>query len=211
MIELLVIDDHPLVAGGISIMLNGQDEISVKATAKTGKEGLELISSHHFDIVLLDISLPDMDGLLVCSEIRKLNKEIRIIGLTSMNETAILTQLLQRGGHGYLLKNMERNELLEAIYRVIEGKIYLSKSANDKILEQYRNIDLASKPIPAVTRREKEILELLNQGLTGPQIAKKLFLSPYTVETHRKNLMQKFNLTTTQLLLKKAREFYLIS
>ncbi|MGZ8545344.1 MAG: response regulator [Flavisolibacter sp.] len=211
MIDLLVIDDHPLVAGGISIMLNGQDDIVVRATAKTGKEGLALIESQHYDIVLLDISLPDMDGLLVCSKIRNINKDIKIIGLTSVNETAIITQLLQRGGHGYLLKNMERNELLEAIYKVMGGKIYLSKSANEKILEQYRNIDIATKPIPAVTRREREVLELLNLGLSGPQIAKKLFLSPYTVETHRKNLMQKFNMTSTQLLLKKAREFHLIS
>jgi two-component system, NarL family, nitrate/nitrite response regulator NarL len=210
MISLLVIDDHPLVASGIAAMLRGED-IEVKDTAKTGMEALGLISSNQYHIILLDISLPDMDGLVLCSEIRKADKTAKILGLTSVNETGIITQLLQRGGNGYLLKNMERNELLEAVYKVLGGKIYLSKEANDKILEQYRNIDLATQSIPTITRREKEILGLLNEGLNGPQIASKLFLSPYTVETHRKNLMQKFNMSSTQLLLKTARELQLIT
>jgi len=187
-------------------MLIGQDEIAVTGSAITAKETLHLLSQNEYDIILLDISLPDMDGLLLCSEIRKLNKEVKIIGLTSANETGIITQLLQRGGNGYLLKNMERNELLQAINTVLDGKIYLSKAANEKILEQYRNIEIATQQTPLLTRREKEILQLLNEGLNGPQIAKKLFLSPYTIETHRKNLMQKFNTTNSQLLLKLARQ-----
>jgi len=210
MISLLIIDDHPLVTGGVTAMLKDNDSVEVTGSAKTGKEALELLMQNSYDVILLDIGLPDMDGLTLCSEIRKINKDIRIIGLTSSNELGLITQLLQRGGNGYLLKNMERAELLEAVFAVLDGKIYLCKAANEKVLEQYRNIDMAVQPAPVLTRREKEILQLLNEGLTGPQIAKQLFLSPYTIESHRKNLMQKFNATNSQLLLKLARQNRLI-
>jgi len=210
MVSLLIIDDHPLVTGGVLAMLKDTGEVNVTGSATTGGEALKLLAGNVYDIILLDISLPDMDGLTLCDEIRKINKTVKIIGLTSSNEIGIIIQLLQRGGNGYLLKNMDRNELLEAVYTVLENKIYLSKAANEKVLEQYRNINTALQQAPLLTRREKEILQLLNEGLTGPQIAKQLFLSHYTVETHRKNLMQKFNASNSQLLLKLARQNKLI-
>ena len=162
------------------------------------------------NIILLDISLPDIDGLELCSQIRKTNKQTKIIGLTSTNEAGIITQLLANGGNGYLLKNMEREELITAIDEVLNGRIFLSKAANQKILEQFHSLKDALKNKPVLTRREKEILKLLYEGLTGPQIAEKLFLSPLTVETHRKNLMQKLNVNSVQQLLKVAGENKLI-
>lgn len=146
-----------------------------------------------------------MDGLELCEKIRAKNKKSRIIALTSTNEAGIITGLLQRGGNGYLLKNMERTELLEAIETVTSGKVYLSKAANEKVLERFQNTSSASSA-PLVTRREKEILQLLADGMKGPQIAEKLFLSPLTIETHRKNLLRKFNANSVQLLLKIARD-----
>jgi DNA-binding NarL/FixJ family response regulator len=210
MVSILIIDDHPLVTGGVQAMLKDATDIRIAGSAATAAEALALLSVESYDIILLDISLPDMDGLSLCEAIRKLNKQVKIIGLTSSNETSIIIQLLQHGGNGYLLKNMDRNELLEAVYTVLDGKIYLSKAANEKVLEQYRNISMALQQAPLLTRREKEILQLLNEGFTGPQIAKQLFLSHYTVETHRKNLMQKFNASNSQLLLKLARQNKLI-
>lgn len=206
MVHILLIDDHPLVRDGIKTMLASADGVEVSAAAKTAAEALVLLQADYFEVILLDLSLPDMDGLALCTEIRKTNQDSKIIALTSSNETGMITQFLQRGGNGYLLKNMERQELIEAIERVQLGKIYLCKGANEKILEQYRNVDSAAIQAPVLTRREKEILNLLNEGLTGPQIAKQLFLSPLTIETHRKNLMQKFNANNVQLLLKLARE-----
>jgi DNA-binding NarL/FixJ family response regulator len=210
MVHILLIDDHPLVTDGIKTMLATQEGIVVSAAAKTAKEALSILEQSTFEIILLDLSLPDMDGLALCSEIRKSNQSSKIIALTSTNETGIITQFLQRGGNGYLLKNMERQELIEAIEQVQLGKIYLCKGANEKILEQYRNVEVATQQAPVLTRREKEILQLLNEGLTGPQIAKQLFLSPFTVETHRKNLMQKLNANNAQMLLKMARQQRLI-
>lgn len=210
MINIFIIDDHPLVAGGIAMMLKDVDYLNIQGTATTGTEAVEFLNSHQPEIILLDISLPDIDGLQLCQIIRKNNQYSKIIGLTSANDTSIIMQLLHRGANGYLLKNMERDELLEAIDKVINGKIFLSKAANEKVLEQFSSISSAINEMPAITRREKEIIILLEEGLNGPQIAEKLFLSPYTVETHRRNLMQKLRVNSTQQLLKTAKKLNLI-
>lgn len=210
MINILIIDDHPLVAGGIETMLKDAEGIQIQWIAKNGAEAIAILAKAEPEIILLDISLPDTDGLQLCEKIRITNKYSKIIGLTSANDASIITQLLHLGANGYLLKNMERSELLEAIDKVMDGKVYLSKAANEKVLEQFSSISSAINSIPSLTRREKELLQLLSDGLNGTQIAAKLFLSHYTVETHRKNLMQKLNVSSTQLLLKIAREKKLI-
>ena len=210
MISILVIDDHPLVGDGITLMVKDIEYLQIISVCKSGKEALEFLVDAKPDIILLDISLPDIDGLELCFQIRKTNKQTKIIGLTSTNEAGIITQLLANGGNGYLLKNMEREELINAIDEVMNGRIFLSKAANQKILEQFHSLKDALKNKPVLTRREKEILKLLYEGLTGPQIAEKLFLSPLTVETHRKNLMQKLNVNSVQQLLKVAGENKLI-
>ena len=205
MINIFIIDDHPLVAGGIAMMLKDVVYLQIQGTATSAEEAIVFLKTHQPEIILLDISLPDMDGLQLCDLIRKENKYSKIIGLTSANDASIITQLLHRGANGYLLKNMERDELLDAINKVMEGKIFLSKAANEKVLEQFSSVSSALNEMPAITRREKEILLLLEDGLNGPQIAERLFLSPFTVETHRKNLMQKLNVNSTQQLLKTAK------
>ena len=206
MIRILIIDDHPLVSDGVATMVKDVEYLEVMGACKSGQEALEFLSAHDPDIILLDISLPDIDGLELCSQLRKMNNSVKIIGLTSTNEAGIITQFLAKGGNGYLLKNMEREELIAAIDEVLNDKIFLSKAANQKILEQYHTINDAVKSTPVLTRREKEIMQLLYEGLTGPQIAERLFLSPLTVETHRKNLMQKLNVKSTQLMLRYAQE-----
>ena len=210
MISILIVDDHPLVGDGITTMIKGEEYLKIIGICKNGKDALEFLNETQPDIILLDISLPDIDGLELCTIIREKNTVSKIIGLTSTNEAGIITQFLSRGGNGYLLKNMEREELLGAIEEVMNDRLFLSKAANQKILEQYNSMSQALKNTPVLTRREKEILQLLYEGLNGPQIADRLFLSPYTVETHRKNLMQKLNVNSTQQLLKTAREKKLI-
>jgi two-component system nitrate/nitrite response regulator NarL len=210
MIKILIIDDHPLVADGIKTMLGQVDDMQIKGVCKSAGDALEFAAIHEIDVILLDISLPDMDGLRLCEQLRKNKVAAKIIGLTSTNEAGIIAGLLQRGGNGYLLKNMEREELIHAINTVLKGHLYLSKDANEKVLEQFRSIHSAVDAVPLITRREKEILLLLSDGLKGPQIAEKLFLSPHTVETHRKNLLKKFNANSVQMLLKVAREYRII-
>lgn len=210
MTRILIVDDHPLVLDGIQTMLRDEVSVTIAGAAKTAAEALALLANDEPDIILLDINLPDMDGLELCKKIRLTHRQAKIIGLTSTNEAGIIAGLLQRGGNGYLLKNMERTELLTAIQTVLKGKVYLSAAANDKILEQFQQGKSSGNDLPILTRREKEILQLLADGLNGPHIAEKLFLSPLTIETHRKNLFKKFNANSVQLLLKIARDHKLI-
>ena len=210
MLTILIIDDHPLVTDGITIMLKDASHLEVVASCRTGEEALNFIASNIPDIILLDINLPDIDGIKLCGLIRKKNKVSKILGLTSVNETSLISKMLQQGANGYLLKNMDRSELIHAIDEVFRGKIYLSKEANEKLLEQFQRIQDAVEQVPVITRREKEILLLLEDGLNGPQIAERLYLSPFTIETHRKNLLLKFNAGNTQQMLKAARGFKIL-
>jgi two-component system nitrate/nitrite response regulator NarL len=212
MIKIFVIDDHPLVIDGIKTMLRDVGYIQISGSAKTAQEALQFLNeSNEIDIILLDINLPDIDGLRLCELIREKNKTVKIIGLTYVNEAGIITQLIKKGGNGYLLKNMERQELIDAINQVLDGSIYLSRAANEKIVQQLQNNGLSANDIPALTRREKEILQLLSDGFTSNDIAAKLFLSSYTVDTHRKNMLQKFNVHNTQALLKVTQSFKLMN
>jgi two-component system, NarL family, nitrate/nitrite response regulator NarL len=208
-IHIVLIDDHPLVSAGINTMLKAESWMQLIATLKSAKEAIDYFTNHSADIVLLDISLPDEDGISLCKKIKKIQPEIKIIGLSSASDPGIINALLLNGAHGYLLKNMERIELIEAIEMVLKGKLYFSTEANNKLLERLHQAN-TSATLPLLTRREKEVLLLLSNGLNGPAIAEKLFLSPFTVETHRKNMMQKFNVHNTQQLINYAKLHHLI-
>ncbi|RZM01925.1 MAG: response regulator transcription factor [Pedobacter sp.] len=211
MIKILIIDDHPLVIDGIKSMLKEESYLQVTSSARSGKEAMiELSSGKTFDIILLDINLPDTDGLQLCEQIRQLYKDVKIIGLTSINEAGIISQMIRKGANGYLLKDMEKEELITAIDRVMDGAVYLSQAANEKILQQLRELDINPDKVPVFTRREKEILQLIEKGMTSQEIAASLFLSSYTVDTHRKNMLQKLNVHNTQSLLKVARNLGLL-
>jgi two-component system nitrate/nitrite response regulator NarL len=207
MIKILIVDDHPLVIDGVTTMLRDVDYLQIAKAVKTGKDALAYLEEHPaIDVILLDINLPDIDGLRLCELIRANNKTAKIIGLTYVNEAGIITQLIKKGGNGYLLKNMEREELITAINQVLDGTVYLSKAANEKIIQQLQAYELPGNKVPALTRREKEILQLLMKGLSSQEIASQLFLSVFTVDTHRKNMLQKFNVHNVQALINVVNE-----
>jgi DNA-binding NarL/FixJ family response regulator len=207
MINILIIDDHPLVIDGIRTMLKDEGYLHIEGAVKSGREAMTFLEGDHpVDIILLDINLPDIDGLRLCEQIRAKNKDIKILGLTYINEAGIITQLIRKAANGDLLKNMEKDELIDAINKVMDGQLYLSRDANEKILQQLQALDLPKEKIPTLTRREKEILSLLGKGLTSHEIAQQLYLSTYTVDSHRRNMLQKFNVHNTQSLLNVVRE-----
>jgi DNA-binding NarL/FixJ family response regulator len=145
----------------------------------------------------MDINLPDMSGIDLCKEVKQKYPSILILGLSTFHQQAIIRNMMENGASGYVLKNASKEELLEAIAAVLSGKTYLSMEAALSLREK-------SHAIPLITRREKEVLQLIAAGLTNAEIAEKIFISIPTVNTHRKSLLEKFDAKNTAILIGKA-------
>ena len=164
MIKILIIDDHPLVTDGIRTMLKDEGYMKIEAAAKTAKEALAFLADNAVDVILLDINLPDTDGLRLCELIREKDKTVKIVGLTYVNEAGLIHQLIKKGANGYLLKNMEREELIDAVNKVMDGTVYLSKAANEKIVQQMKSHEFTANSVPALTRRGKRNTGVVVRG-----------------------------------------------
>lgn len=201
-IKVILADDHELIIQGISGLIQGTDHIKVIGTACNGKKLIELLESVVPDVILLDVEMPEMDGI-EAAEIIKVNyPEIKIIALTVFNEIGIITALKKAGIHGYLLKNVSKDELLLAIKTVFEGKSFYSGEVTDNLL---KNLTIKCKNIPEnLTERELEILCLIAEGFSNSAIGDKLFISHRTVDTHRTNLMKKLGVNNIAGLVKFA-------
>ncbi|WP_312135075.1 response regulator transcription factor [Sphingobacterium sp.] len=202
-IEIIVCDDHPLIAQGLSSFIGQKEDLIIVATATTARELRETLAITSADILLLDINLPDGNGLELCPEIKKKYPELKILALSNFNERSIILRMLHNGASGYLLKSSSTAEIEKAIRNIVDGNLHFGKEAQ-KILTTITAQELIE--IPPVTKREKEVLKYLADGLTTPQIAEKMFVSAVTVDSHRKSLMQKFEVNKTVILLQRARE-----
>lgn len=207
MIRIMICDDHPIINQGIQSFFSSNDAMRIVASAHSAAELWELLPVSEADVLLLDINLPDGDGLEMCSEIKKSYPALHIIGLSSLGERSIILRMLQEGASGYLLKSAPMEEIEKAVLHVYEGGVYLGANAQTNLVSQEKE---SSEEIPLITKREKEVLNYLSQGLSSVQIAEKMFVSPLTVDTHRRNLMQKFDVTKTVNLLRKAKDGGLI-
>ncbi len=206
MISVFIVDDHPVVAEGIHSLLNNEKSIKWAGHAITAAACCDFFDTHDADVLLMDISLPDKSGIELCSEIKSKKPAVKILALTTLDQASYIEKMMKNGASGYILKNAGKDELLEAINTIAKGKIYLS----DEVLEIMNNVEERKSAVPPLTRREKEILLLVSEGLTNNEIAAKLFVSPWTVDSHRKSLMTKFNVKNTALLIKYAFENGLI-
>jgi DNA-binding NarL/FixJ family response regulator len=158
---------------------------------------LSFLNHHQPDVILMDISLPDTSGIDLCLAVKKKFPNIMILGLSTFNQQSFIEKMMNNGASGYALKNANKEELLEAIFTITKGKVYLSHEASQTL----------RKPTTSgimITRREKEILELIADGLTNGQIASQLFISVNTVDTHRKNLLAKFECNNIASLIHRA-------
>nr|WP_295867823.1 response regulator transcription factor [uncultured Chitinophaga sp.] len=207
MIKVMIIDDHPIVLEGLKNLLYGREGMELAGCFDTGTAGLEALRHLEPNVILLDINLPDISGTDICRQIRKRDKDVRIIALSVHNERPVIKNMLQSGANGYVLKNSVGDEIIAAIHATLRGNNYLCRKTQE-IMSVVREGDLLE--IPQITRREKEIMELVSQGLTTPQIAEKLFISAHTVESHRKNLIEKFDVTTMTAVIKLAMQYKLI-
>lgn len=208
MIKVMIIDDHPIVLDGLKNLLSNRDDMMLAGSYDNGKEGLAAIAAQQPNVVLLDINLPDIDGAAICKQLRKQDKDIRIIALSVHNERMVIRNMLNSGANGYVLKNSVGEEIINAIHATLDGNNFLCRKTKE-IMAQVNENELPE--IPKITRREKEILELVSQGLTSAQIAEKLFISLHTVESHRKNLIEKFDVATMTAVIKLATKYGLIT
>jgi len=206
MIKVAVTDDHPMVLRGIETMLKNSADITVIATFNSCSETYLGIKSNKPDILLLDINLPDCNGIEFCKTLNKVFPDIQVIALTNFNETAFVKNIVRNGAKGYLLKNTDKVELESAIRKVYRGEQYLQKSIQKKLLDESFGITSRNTFIPKLTRREKEVLKLIVDELTTHEIAEKLFISTKTVETHRSHLIQKLDVRNTAGLVRIAIE-----
>lgn len=207
MVKIIIIDDHPIVSDGLKNLLTNRDDMEVVACYDTGKAGLEGIADIKPNVILLDINLPDISGVEICKQVRKADSQVRIIALSMHNERAVIKSVLQSGANGYVLKNSVGQEIILAIQITLKGEKYLCTKSKE-IMHNHSIGDLVE--LPRITRREKEILELVGKGLTTGQIATQLFISTHTVESHRKNLIEKFEVTGMSAVVNLATKYGLI-
>jgi two-component system nitrate/nitrite response regulator NarL len=198
-INILIVDDHPMVLEGMKALLSNLDYITVTGTATNAFEAMEKLKSLPVDIVIVDINLPEVSGIDLTEKIKKEYPSIKVLAMSTFKERSYISQMIKNGASGYLVKSASKEEIEAAILSANEGKLYLSLDINA--------IDLNSEittDVPVVSRREKEVLQLIVDGLTNPQIAEKLFISLHTVDSHRKNLLAKFNVNNTASLIRVA-------
>lgn len=194
--KLFIVDDHYMVIEGIRSLIQ-QEGIEWIGHAMNATSCLAFLKKQLPDIILMDINLPDKSGIDLCKEVKEKYPSVFIIGLSTFNQQSFIEKMMANGASGYVLKNVSQEELIRAIEVVSKGKIFLSDEAS-------RTLRKSKEAAIVLTRREKEVLELIAEGLTNNEVAQKLFISPSTVDTHRKNILIKFGVNNTAHLIKKA-------
>jgi DNA-binding NarL/FixJ family response regulator len=207
MIRIFIVDDHPVVIEGIRGLIQHEKDMELAGHAMNAQSCLGYFVNNAADVILMDINLPDVGGVELCAMIREKYPGIMVLGLSTFNQGLYIKKMMESGASGYILKNAPKEELLEAIRAVHGGNIYFSGEVGEALQKHQRS---SSVEQPVLSRREKEILELIAEGYTNPQIAGKLFISQFTVDSHRKNLLAKLSVKNTASLIRYAVEQKLI-
>ncbi len=200
---VFITDDHYMVIEGIRSLLQNEPSIEWMGHASNATSCLAFLQKQQPDVLLMDISMPDVNGIDLCKQVKAMYPSVFVIGLSTFNQLSFISKMMDNGASGYLLKNASKQELMDAIYHVAKGDVYLS----DEAASTLQNTASAA---PVITRREKEVLELIADGLTNAEIAAKLFISVATVDSHRKNLLTKFEVKNTAALVKTAAQLNLL-
>ena len=203
MVKLFIVDDHYMVIEGIRSMFQTEKNIEWMGHATNASSCLAFLKQQQPDVILMDINMPDKSGIDLCKEVKQLYPSVFVIGLSTFNQQSFIQKMIDNGASGYVLKNATLEEIMEGITAVMRGKIYMSDEAAHA-LRKPEEADIV------LTRREKEVLELIAQGMTNNEIATSLFISVTTVDTHRKNLLTKFEAKNTATLIRLAAQKQLI-
>lgn len=208
MLRLLIADDHSMFADGIESILAMESDIKIVGKCPNGNSVFNFLKEEKVDLILLDVNLPDISGIEVSKKLNKEYPEIKILAVSMFNEESFVTQILEQGASGYILKNTGKTELLKAIQIVNSGQSYFSKEVMQTIMGSLmKNKNEPKKKTKLkISRREKEVLQLIMQEHTNQEIADKLFVSIKTVESHRGSLLSKLNARNTAGLVRIAME-----
>ncbi|WP_276482396.1 response regulator [Paraflavitalea pollutisoli] len=206
-ISVVIVDDHPIVLQGFRSLLEHDPLYAIAGCFTTGSALLDFLQTQPVDIVLLDITLPDGSGVHFCKQITTQWPATMVVALSNLSERSIISQMLQNGARGYLLKNVSAQELLEALNSVLDGKTVMSQEVKEIMAQPDLN---TQQPVPELTKREKQILQLLAAGRQSVAIAEELYISPLTVKTHRATLLHKFQVNNIVTLINRAKETGLI-
>ena len=198
MINVLLVEDHILVIEGIKTMLQDTGDINCTGSCTTAAALWPLLQQQQPDLILMDINLPDSTGIDLCKLVKEKYPAVQVLALSINNQPGIISKMMENGASGYVLKDASKSEIIEAVRKAAAGKEFFSHSAAHALRESN-----AGK-LPALTRREKEILEKIADGLTNQQIADQLFVDVTTVNSHRKNMLAKYDVSNTAALVKLA-------
>jgi len=203
MYKILIVDDHPILADGLKTLFSDYKLCSLADIAVSGKDCLRKLNTSEYDILLLDINLPDVSGIDLCETIHKEYPNVKIMALTSFSEFTCVDNMMANGASGYVLKNAMPEEIIKGVETVMEGKIFLCHEV-DILMKKETDKHVY------LTRREKDLLRLITEGFTNQEISEKLFLGSETIKSYRKNLLFKLNARNTATLVKIALEEKLI-
>jgi DNA-binding NarL/FixJ family response regulator len=199
-INLVIADDHELFRDGLRLMLEKYPELHIVGEAQNGRELVELAALHKPDIILTDIKMPVMDGIDAVKKITAINSEVAIICLSMFDEDDLIIDMMEAGAKGYLLKNADKQEIIDAILTVYNGNYFYSKNTTNKLVElivksKFNPYGKSNKP--EFTQREIEVIACICQQHSNKEIAKKLNLSSRTIENHRQRIMEKMDVKNT--------------
>jgi len=205
-IRIILADDHTIVRHGLSKLLQQEKDMEVIAQAKDGHTTVELVKEMLPDIVVMDIGMPDLNGIDATRQIISESPKVKVIGLSMHSGRRFVAEMLKAGASGYLLKDCEVEELTVAIKAVMAGKTYISPAVANVVVENYvrHPSEKGGSVFSALSEREREVLQLMAEGKTTKQIAKRLHISPKTVEGHRIRIMSKLNIDSIAKLTKYA-------
>ncbi len=209
--RILLADDHQLFIDGLRSLLDRIDSCAVVGEASNGEEVLTVLAQTPADCVLLDVEMPQLNGIETTKRIKKQFPGVRVLAVSMASDYDTVRAMLRAGADGYMVKNTGKAELVNALDTINRGQIYVSPELTPVLFH-----GLANRKLPAtlhgesLTQRERDVLGLIIEGLTNEQIAQKLFLSPLTVKTHRANMLSKLNCTNTAALVKYAIEHKLL-
>ena len=196
-IRIVLADDHKLMRGGLRVLLEQQQDFAVVGEASDGREAVALVSSQKPDVLVMDIGMPNLNGIEAAAQITQSHPEISVVMLSMHSDESYVLRALKAGAKGYLLKDSAETDLIRAVHSVAEGKSFFSPAVSKVLLDDYvRKLKRSGTedPYDLLTPREREVLQLVAEGKSNKDVAQLLNLSVYTVETHRSNIMEKLNL-----------------